>query len=310
LRHGITSIREMGAVGGTNHSLHSAQREGLIVGPRLFSCGMALAITGGHAYEISIEVDGIDAVRTAARAQLKDGADFIKVMASNEPPMPNQQEQTVPQFSLDELRVAADEAHDAGVHLCAHVCGSKAIERCLDAGVDSIEHGVYLNRDLAQRMKEQGTFYTPTLGIYRANTYPHWLRGGAKAAFCRQVVEDHRASFVHALDAGLRWTVGTDAIVPLVDEMQFLVDEGLSLETVLEAVIVTNAQLIERESELGAVKPGRTADLIVVDGDPLTDLSALKRIRLIMQEGVVFLPDQLLPMLPSETAPPPADNLR
>jgi len=310
LRHGITSIREMGAVGATNLSLQRAQQQGVIVGPRIFSCGMPLSITGGHAYEICIEVDGIDAVRAVARQQLKDGADFVKVMASNEQPMPHQQQQTVPQFSLDELRAAADEAHDAGVRLCAHVCGTKALERCLDAGVDSIEHGIYLNRELAQRMKEQGTFYTPTLGIYRANTYPHWMRGGAKAAFCRQLVEDHRASFVHALDVGLRWTIGTDAIVPLVDEMQFLVDEGLSLETVLEAVTITNSQLIERDDELGAVKPGKLADLIVVEGDPLRDLGALKNIRLIMQEGLVFLPDQLLPMLPSETPLAAEDNLR
>ena len=310
LRHGITSIREMGAVGATNLAIKSAQRQGVIVGPRVFSCGMPLSITGGHAFEICMEVDGIDGVRAAARQQLKDGADFVKVMASNEQPMPFQQQQTVPQFSLDELRAAADEAHDAGVRLCAHVCGSKAIERCLDAGVDSIEHGIYLNRDLAQRMKEQETFFTPTLGIYRANTYPHWMRGGAKAAFCRQLVEDHRTSMVHALDVGLRWTIGTDAIVPLVDEMQFLVDAGLSLATVLEAVTETNAQLIEQHDQLGTLKPGMRADLIVIEGDPLKGLSALKQIRLILQDGVVYLPEQLLPMLPSTTPPEADDNLR
>ena len=230
LRHGITSIREMGAPGATNLSIKRAQQAGTLVGPRVFTCGMPLSITGGHAYEICVEVDGMDAVRAAAREQLKNGADFVKVMASNEQPMPGQHQQTVPQFSLDELRAAADEAHDPGVRLCAHVCGTEAIERCLDAGVDSIEHGIYLNRDLAQRMKEQGTFFTPTLGIYRANTIPHWLRGHAKAVFCRRLVEDHRASFVHALQAELRWTVGTDAVVPMLDEMLFLVDDGLSRE--------------------------------------------------------------------------------
>lgn len=310
LRHGITSIREMGAQGATNLALKSAQQQGVIAGPRVFSCGMPLSITGGHAYEICIEVDGIAGVRAAARQQLKAGADFVKVMASNEQPMPFQAQQTVPQFSLDELRAAADEAHDAGVQFCAHVCGTRAIERCLDAGVDSIEHGIYLNRDLAQRMKEQDTFYTPTLGIYRANTDPHWMRGGAKAAFCRQLAEDHRTSFVHALDADLRWTIGTDAIVPLVDEMQFLVDAGLSLETVLEAVTKTNAQVIGCENQLADLKPGKLADLMIVDGNPLQDLSALKRVRLIMQEGVVFLPDQLLPMFPSTEPPAAEDNLR
>src|SRR5262249_23671981 len=161
------------------------------------------------------------------RQQLKDGADFIKLMASNEQPMPFGNEQTVPQFTRDELCAAVDEAHDAGVKVSVHACGARAIERCLDAGVDSIEHGIYLNRDLAQRMKEQGVYYTPTLGIYRANTDPFWQRGNAKAAFCKLLVEAHRQSFCHALEADLRVTVGTDAIVPMAAEMQHLVNAGL-----------------------------------------------------------------------------------
>ena len=310
LRHGITSIREMGAVGATNLSMKHAQERGVIVGPRMVTCGMPLAITGGHAYEICVEVDGIDGVRAAARQQLKDGADFVKLMASNEQPLPRQQQQTVPQFTLDELRAAADEAHDAGVKVCVHVCGTEAIGRCLDAGVDSIEHGIYLNRDLAQRMKEQGTFYTPTLGIYRANADPHWMRGAGKQAFCRRLVEDHRSSFVHALEVGLRWSVGTDAIVPLVDEMQFLVDEGLNREVVLTAATRTNAELLEREHELGTLEPGKLADLIVVDGDPLQDFAALKRVSKIMQGGVIFQPESLLPMLPAAEPSAAEDNLR
>ena len=215
LRHGVTSIREMGAPGATNLSMKQAIDAGHIVGPRMTTCGVPLVMTGGHAYEICIEVNGIDAVRAAVRQQLKDGADFVKVMASNEQPMPAGKHQTVPQFTLDELRAAADEAHDAGVKIAAHVCGIVAIERCLDAGLDSLEHCIYLNRELAQRMKEQGVYYTPTLGIYRANCDPHWLRGAAKGAFCEILVEAHHQSFAHARDVGLKWTVGTDAIVPV-----------------------------------------------------------------------------------------------
>jgi len=142
MRHGVTTIREMGAPGGTNLSMKRAQAAGTIVGSDIVTCGLALSITGGHAYEICVEVDGVDAVRHEARRQLKNGADFVKVMASNEQPMPDREEQTVPQFTFDELRAAADEAHEAGVKISAHVCGSKAIERCLDAGIDSIEHGL------------------------------------------------------------------------------------------------------------------------------------------------------------------------
>ncbi len=310
LRHGVTSIREMGAPGATNLSMKAAVGAGDIVGPAMTTCAMPLAISGGHAYEICVEVDGVDQVRAAARKQLKDGADFVKVMASNEQPMPPGREQTVPQFTLDELRAAADEAHDAGVLFCVHVCGTKAIERCLDAGVDSVEHAIYLNRELAQRMKEQQVFYTPTLGIYRANCDPHWLRGGAKAAFCRKLVEAHHESFACAQQVGLRWTIGTDAIVPVAAEMKHLVNEGLDPMAVLTAATRTNAQLIGRADAVGTIEPGKQADMIVVADNPLDDMTNLLNVRLIMQAGVTFEPSQLLPMLPRTTPPPPADNLR
>ncbi len=310
LRHGVTTIREMGACGATNLSMQQAQREGAVVGPRIFACGMPLAISGGHAYEICRQADGIDEVRRTARQQIRGGATFVKLMASNEQPISGQVEQTVPQYSLDELRAAVDEAHDAGLLACVHVCGARAIERCLDAGVDSIEHGIYLNRDLAQRMKQQRVFYTPTLGIYRANTDPRWQRGSAKASFCRQLVEDHRRSFAIAVEVGLRWTVGTDAIVPLAAEMQYLVDAGLNRATVLSATVRTNAELLQREGELGVLQAGALADIVIMDGNPLEDFSALSRVRTIVQGGIVFEPEQLLPMLPPSDPPGLADNLR
>lgn len=310
LRHGVTSIREMGAPGGTNLSMKKATDRGEISGPYMTTCGLPLSISGGHAYEICVEVDGVSQVRTAARQQLKDGADFVKLMASNEQPMPAGRQQTVPQFTLDELRAAADEAHDAGVKVSAHVCGEKAIERCLDAGFDSLEHVIYLNRDLAQRMKQQNVYYTPTLGIYRANCDPHWQRGGAKAAFCQVLVEAHHKSFVHALEADLRWTVGTDAIVPLVDEMSMLVDEGLSPMAVFCAATRTNAELMEKADVLGTIETGKLADLIITKGDPLTDIRHLHNIQLVIQRGVVYEPSQLLPMLPANEPPTAEDNLR
>jgi imidazolonepropionase-like amidohydrolase len=310
LRHGITSIREMGAPGATNISMRQAIGRGEMVGPRMVTCGMPLAIRGGHAYEICIEVAGSDGVREAVRQQLKDGADFIKLMASNEQPMPNQLEQTVPQFTLDELCAAVGESHDAGVKVSVHVCGTRAIERCLDAGVDSIEHAIYLNSELAQRMKEQQVYYTPTLGIYRANTDPRWQRGGAKAAFCQSLVDAHRQSFRHAREVGLRWTVGTDAIVPMAEEMQQLVEAGLDPMEVLCAATRTNAELLGLHNQLGTLEVGKLADILIVDGNPLTNMRQLMKVRMILQGGVVILPSQLLPMLPLAEPIPPENNLR
>ena len=310
LRHGVTTIRELGAPGATNLSMKKARDNGEIVGPRMLTCGNPLAMTGGHAYEICVEVHGPDGLREAARQQLKDGADFVKVMASHEQPMPGGGEQTVGNFTLDELRAAADEAHTAGVKICMHVCGTEALERALDAGVDSIEHGIYINRELAQRIKEQNVYYNPTLGIYRANTDPHWLRGMLKAAFCKELVATHRRNFQDVMDLDLRWTVGTDAIVPMADEMDHRVQEGVDPMAVLCAATRTNAELMGLDHDLGTLEVGKLADVILVDGDPLADMQALLKVKTIIQGGVVFDPDQLLPMLPSSTPPAAEDTGR
>ena len=310
LRHGVTSIREMGAPGATNLAMKRIVDRGEMVGPRMITCGSPLAITGGHAYEICVEVNGTDSVRAAVRQQLKNGADFIKLMASEEQPRPGEEEQTVPQFTSDEIQAAVDEGHDAGVKVTAHVCGTEAIKRCLDAGVDSINHGIYLNRDLAEQMKEQGIAYTPTLGVYQANTESRWQRGGAKAAFCRLLLQAHRHSFEQALEVGLSLTIGTDAIVPIDREMQHLIDAGLSPMEAICAATQTNAHLIGLGDTVGSLEAGKLADILVVDGDPLAQISDLRKVKIIWQNGELLHPDQLLPMLPLTEPPPPEDNLR
>ena len=303
LRHGVTTIREMGAAGATNFSIKKAILQGDLIGPRIFTCGMPLTVTGGYAYWICTEADGPDGVRTAVRQQLKMGADFIKLMASNEKPLPGRQEQSLAQFTEEELRAVVDEAHAAGVKVAVHACGSKAIEQCLDAGVDTIEHGVYLNRELAQRMKEQGTYYSPTLGIYEFDTDLFWRRGEAKAEFCRILMKAHREHFEKIQDMGLRWTVGTDAIVPMATEMQKLVEAGLDPMAVIVSATRTNAELIGQLKDLGTLEPGKLADILVVDGNPLKKMADLSNVKVIIQAGKIFYPDQLLPILPSMMPP-------
>jgi imidazolonepropionase-like amidohydrolase len=304
LRHGVTTIREMGAAGATNLSIKRAFANGELVGPRIFTCGMPLTITGGYAYWICTEADGQEGIRTAVRQQLKNGVDFIKLMASNEKPLPGRDEQSLAQFTREELQAAVDEAHAAGVKVAVHACGAKAIEQCLDSGVDTIEHGVYLNRDLAQRMKEQGTYYTPTLGIYEFDTDLFWRRGKAKAEFCEILMKAHREHFGKIRDIGLRWTIGTDAIVPIATEMQLLVDAGLDPMTVIVSATRTNAEMIGRLKDLGTLEVGKLADILIVDGNPLKRMVDLANIRFVIQGGVIYRPDQLLPMLPSMQPPP------
>ena len=306
LRHGVTTIREMGAAGATNFSMKKAITDGDLIGPRMVTCGMPITITGGYAYWICTEADGPEGVRTAVRQQLKNGADFIKLMASNEKPRAGHEEQSIAQFTVDELRAGVDEGHAAGVKVAVHACSSKAIERCLDAGVDTLEHGVYLNRELAQRMKEQGTYYSPTLGIYEFDTDLFWRRGKAKAEFCKLLTRAHRKNFEKFFDLGLKWTVGTDAIVPIATEMQKLVDAGLDPMTVIISATRTNAELIGRLDDLGTLEVGKLADLLIVDGNPLEKMSHMANVKVIIQGGKSYYPDQLLPMLPAMVFPPEA----
>jgi imidazolonepropionase-like amidohydrolase len=303
LRHGVTTIREMGAAGETNFSIKKAIADGALIGPRIVTCGMPITITGGYAYWICIEADGPEGVRTAVRQRLKNGADFIKVMASNEKPQPGRTEQSMPQFTKEELIAAVDEAHSAGVKVAVHACSSKAIERCLDAGVDTIEHGVYLNRELAQRMNEQGTYYCPTLGIYEFDTDLFWRRGEAKAEFCKILMKAHREHFEKIHDIELKWAVGTDAIVPIATEMKKLVEAGLDPMTVIISATRTNAEMIGRLEDIGTLQVGKLADILIVDGNPLKEMSQMANVKVVIQGGKIYCPDQLLPMLPSMQPP-------
>lgn len=310
LRHGVTTIREMGAPGAVNLVIKEAIEKGELVGPRIVTCGTPLCISGGYAYEICTEVDGPDQVRATVRKLLKAGADFIKLMMSKEKPQPAGKEQSVLQFTMEEIRAAVDEAHQAGVFVTAHVCCSRGIERCLEAGVDSISHGVYINRELAEQMKQQGVYYTPTLGIYKADTDLFWMRGVAKARFCEVLTKTHNDNVRNIADVDLMWSVGSDAIVPMAAEMKAMVEAGLEPMRVICAATRVNAQLLGRGDAIGTLEVGKLADILIVDGNPLEDMMATANVMVVIKNGVVFWPNELLPMLPSMKQPSPEDNIR
>jgi imidazolonepropionase-like amidohydrolase len=148
-------------------------------------------------------------------------------------------------------------------------------------------------------MKEQGTYYSPTLGIYEFDTDLYWRRGKAKAEFCKVLTTAHRKHFEKIHDIGLKWTVGTDAIVPIATEMQKLVDAGLDPMTVIVSATKTNAELMGRLEDLGTLETGKLADILVVDGNPLKKMNHMANVKVIIQGGKIYYPDQLLPLLPS-----------
>jgi len=306
LAAGITSVRDAAAPWGIDVALKRAIGEGHIPGPRLVVSGPGLSITGGHGdpangwpSEISFRgremsvVDSPDEARRAARAHLRDGADCIKLCATggvlSEGDLPTSRGLTV-----EEMRAAIEEAHNLGKKTLAHAQGSTGIRNAILAGIDSIEHGCYLTEEIIDMMLARGIFLVPTLSA--VHHIVQQGRDGGIPAYAvekaRRMQEAHWRSFQMALRAGVKIAMGTDAATPFnyhgknALELELMVKAGMSPMQAIVASTSRGAELLGLDS--GELKPGRLADVLVVEGDPLTDISCLQdpaRICLVMKGG-------------------------
>jgi imidazolonepropionase-like amidohydrolase len=245
---------------------------------------------------LSRQADGPDDLRRAVREQLRAGADVIKLIATGGVMTPGV-DPRAPQLTLDELRAGVDEAHRARRRAAAHAMADEGIAWCLDAGIDTIEHGVFLTEALAARMARQGTALVPTL------VAPHAIvEGGIAAGIPEFAVkksaalrERHLESFRLALTAGVMIAAGTDAGTPLnahgtiVPELALMVMAGMAPVQALAAATSVAAQVLGIADETGRIEPGLAADLIAVEGDPASDVKALDAIRLVIADGRTVL---------------------
>jgi imidazolonepropionase-like amidohydrolase len=293
-RRGFTSVRDCG---GGDRGLFSAIEEGWIAGPRLFYCGKALSQTGGHGdgrqrfescacghahdegYEghLSRTVDGPDNLRRAVREELRRGASFIKIMGSGGVATPSDEIHQA-QYSADEILAVVDEVERHDVYVTAHVHPDGALKRCIELGVHCIEHGTLISDETAALAAEKGVSVVPTLAVIRA------LSDNGRAMGFPQFSLDKLAELepvaVGAVErlkrAGVRTGFGTDLIGPL-DRHQCLEfslrAEVLSPFEILRSATSINAEILGAGKRLGRVAEGYVADLIVVDGDPLRDVS-------------------------------------
>jgi len=238
--------------------------------------------------------DGADGFRRAVRAQVKRGADLIKLTATGGVLSLASSGQN-PQFTDAELEAVVAAARDYGFPVAVHAHGSEGMERAVRAGVDSIEHGTYMTPAIMELMKERGTFYVPTIlaGMEVAaraeeeDYFPAVVR--PKAAAIGPLIHD---TFRRAYRAGVRIAFGTDCGVSPhgtnAGEFVYMVEAGMSpLEAIRSATLVA-AELLRRADELGSVEPGKRADLIAVEGDPLEDIALLQEVKMVMKDGVVF----------------------
>lgn len=283
LECGVTTIRDCGSRGGIDFALRTASQQGLCPTPRLILSGIIICMTGGHGWQLGYEADGPDAVRRAARTQIKLGADNVKLIASGGILSPGS-EIGAPQFTIEEMRAAADEAHAAGKICCAHAHGSTAIKNAVRAGVDSVEHGYLLDDEGIDLMLNRGTYLVATSAAVR-NVVKHGTSAGVRPDVVRKAqsaIDQHIASFKRAHKAGVKLAMGTDTGVPYtqhgnnLDELVYLAEMGLTPLEAIAAATSGAAKLLKLDDLIGSLEPGKFADFVVVDGNPLSDITILQ----------------------------------
>lgn len=286
LKVGLTSLRDLGMANSQFDAREALQRR-LVKGPRLHISGQAITITGGHTWWCCCEADGMDGVRAAVRRQLKLGADHIKIMAS----------ERTPQFTLDELKAAADETHTAGKKITAHATIPQAIRNVVEAGFDSVEHGGPCEREVMELMAECGVMVVPTLSPFILQTERGPARGMPPAIEAerraRWAAAPRSAPLVEMREVGVQFAFGTDAGSPCVEhdvivpEMEILLRERVvtSPLDVIQMLTINSAVLRGDSNQLGTLEAGKLADIVVVDGDPLADVTALGNVLHVFVDG-------------------------
>lgn len=297
LRAGVTTVRDVGATDGLSVEIGRAVEMGILPGPHIMAAGRAIAMTGGHGWFLGREADGPEAVRHAVRSEIKAGADCIKFMASGGI-YGHAEEPGSPQLTVREMEAGVEEAHKAGRKVAAHAYSVAAISNALDAGVDSIEHGSFLDPETAGRMKEQGVYLVPTVSVFAAMSEKG--PGLGTPAYVQrktaEILEASRKAFELAAEAGVKIAAGTDCGAPghphgsLPRELELMVQYGTTPVQALRYGTSAVAELLGLNGETGTLEPGKRADMFAVYGNPLENIEALRAVRMVVHDGEsVFL---------------------
>ena len=303
LEQGFTTIRDVETEGAGygDIGIKMAINTGYIPGPRIFASTRAISVSGGYpleGYNPDIAVptgaqlaDGPVELRKAAREQLANGADWIKVYMTHRSWVDKQGRLvSQPTLTVEELKAIADEAHGQQHKVACHAYGGIGLHRALDGGCDSIEHGLDLDDDAIAQMLKQGTWLVPTLAVY----YYDWApENTPEGRWDRARASIHESSFKKALKARVKIAFGTDMggipwSDPIAQEFGYMVKFGMPPGDAIQAATSKAAELLDMKGELGVIAPGAYADIIAVEGDPLTNIDAMKEVSFVMKDGSVF----------------------
>jgi imidazolonepropionase-like amidohydrolase len=308
LEAGFTSVRDVGSLPFLAVDLRNSINEGLVQGPRIVASGPAISITGGHGdlnnfspqtrvtmfpEERDFQIaDGVDQIRHVVRSQVKYGVDVIKILATGGV-LSKGDSPGAPQFTFDELKAAAEEAHMAGRKIAAHAHGTQGIKNAILAGIDSIEHASLIDDEGIRLAKEHGTYLV--MDIYNDD---YILGKAVEFGLPKENVDKEKAigkqqreNFERAVKAGAKMAFGTDAgVYPHGDNAKqffYMVKFGMTPAQAIRAATSSAADLIGRAKDVGTLEPGKFADVIAVTDDPLQNVRALENVGFVMKGGVV-----------------------
>ena len=308
LQAGFTTVRDLGDSFAVSVALKRAINGGTVAGPRIFTAAKSLATTGGHADPsngmrpglmetpgpMEGVVNGVDSARQAVRARYQEGADLIKLTATGGV-LSLAASGDNPQFMDDELAAIVATAHDYGMRVAVHAHGKDGMIRAIKAGVDSIEHGTYMDDEVFALMKEHGTWYVPTITAGRSvadraeieGYFPEQVR--AKARTIGPLIQ---GTFGRAYAAGVNIAFGTDAGVfdhgENAREFTYMVEAGMPPLAAIRSATMSAARLLGADNIIGSIEVGKYADIVGVQGNPLDDIERLKSMSLVMKDGVAY----------------------
>jgi len=306
LEAGFTTVRNLGAFDYSDIALRDAINDGDVVGPRIVASGPALGITGGHCDENLLPpafhfqgggvADGVEAVQHKVREVIKYGADVIKICATGGV-LSKGDDPNASQFTLEEMKAIVADAHRLGRKVAAHAHGAEGVRWASDAGVDSIEHGHFMDDAAIAAMKKNGTYLVPTL--FLTEYMQQHLKDSGVPEFSRQkMIEVAAAAPVNvkkAFAAGVKVAFGTDAAVYPhglnAGEFHVYVKLGMTPLAAIQTATVNASDLLGAKFNVGTLEPGKFADVIAVDGDPTKDVTILEHVKFVMKGGAVYKND-------------------
>jgi imidazolonepropionase-like amidohydrolase len=307
LMAGFTTVRDVGG-SGVNISLRNAINTGLVIGPRIFTAGIALSSTGGHGDPTNGlrddlrgdpgpkdgVVNGAEDCRKAVRMRYKEGSDLIKILATGGV-LSLEKDGAGAQLTDDELKAIIETAKDYGMKVAAHAHGAEGIKRAIRAGVSSIEHGTYMDDEAIELFKKYGTWYVPTIiagksvadSAKKPGYFPEIIAG--KASAVGPLIQN---TFAKAYKAGVKIAFGTDAGVYAHGknwmEFVYMTEAGMPALEAIKCATINAAELIGINDKTGSIEKGKFADIIAADGDPVKDIQSMGKVKFVMKDGIVY----------------------